>query len=112
MPAPHPFLGNIKIVVVDDRPDFRLLIAQYLARRGAQVFAAKNAIEGSRLHRISRWPPLILFCNDNRALLDARTEEGLEGQEPRGTRLGRKPVKPPTVLLLRGASTVAEATLA
>ena len=49
MQVPRPFLENIKIVVVDDRADFRLLIAQYLARRGAQVFAAKNAIEGLRL---------------------------------------------------------------
>jgi len=45
MAVPAPFLENIKIVVVDDRPDVRLLIGQYLARRGARVFTAKNAIE-------------------------------------------------------------------
>ncbi|MBV9873094.1 MAG: response regulator [Verrucomicrobia bacterium] len=51
MPGSPPFLLNIKIVVVDDNPDIRLLIARFLAEHGAQVFSAKNAIEGLRLVR-------------------------------------------------------------
>jgi CheY-like chemotaxis protein len=59
MAVPPPFPENIKIVLVDDRPDFRLLIAQYLARRGARVFTAKNAIEGLGLVREIR-PEVVL----------------------------------------------------
>ena len=59
MAVPPPFPENIKIVLVDDRPDFRLLIAQYLARRGARVFTAKNAIEGLQLVREIR-PEVVL----------------------------------------------------
>jgi CheY-like chemotaxis protein len=47
--GPSSILENIRIVVVKDRPDLRLLIAEFLTRRGAQVFAAKNAFEGFRL---------------------------------------------------------------
>jgi CheY-like chemotaxis protein len=47
--GPASILENTKIVVVDDRPDFRILIAEFLTRRGAQVFAAKNAFAGLRL---------------------------------------------------------------
>jgi DNA-binding response OmpR family regulator len=57
--APVPFLANIKIVALDDQPDSRLLIARFLARRGAQVFVAKNAFEGFRLIRIIR-PDVVL----------------------------------------------------
>ena len=51
MAARDPFLQNVKIVIVDDRPDLRLMAAQFLAGRGAQVFAAKNATEGFRIIR-------------------------------------------------------------
>jgi CheY-like chemotaxis protein len=47
----QPSLQNIKIVVVDDHPDIRLLIARFLSDQGAQVFTAKNAFEGLRLVR-------------------------------------------------------------
>jgi CheY-like chemotaxis protein len=47
----QPFLQGIRILVVDDKADFRLLTAQFLARKGAQVFSAKNALEGLRLVR-------------------------------------------------------------
>ena len=52
-------LENIRILVVDDKADFRLLTAQFLTRHGAQVFAAKNAFEGLRLVREIR-PDLVL----------------------------------------------------
>ena len=52
-------LENIRILVVDDKADFRLLIAQFLTQQGAQVFAAKNAWEGLRLFREIR-PDLVL----------------------------------------------------
>jgi CheY-like chemotaxis protein len=42
---------NIRILVVEDNADIRLLIARFLAQQGAQVFAAKNAFEGLRLVR-------------------------------------------------------------
>jgi CheY-like chemotaxis protein len=45
------FLDNIRILIVDDKADFRLLTAHFLTRRGAQVFTAKNAFEGLRLVR-------------------------------------------------------------
>jgi CheY-like chemotaxis protein len=51
MESPHPLLANVRILVVDDKADFRLLTARFLARQGAQVFAAKNAFEGLRLVR-------------------------------------------------------------
>ena len=44
-------LEAVRILIVDDKADFRLLTAQFLSRRGAQVFAAKNAFEGLRLVR-------------------------------------------------------------
>jgi CheY-like chemotaxis protein len=47
----HRSLENIRILVVDDKADFRLLTAHFLTRRGAQVFAAKNAFEGLQLVR-------------------------------------------------------------
>jgi CheY-like chemotaxis protein len=52
-------LENIRILIVDDKADFRSLIARFLARHGAQVFAAKNAFEGLRLVREIR-PDLVL----------------------------------------------------
>jgi CheY-like chemotaxis protein len=59
MESPHPHLANTRILIVDDKADFRLLIARFLARRGAQVFAAKNAFEGLRLvHEIR--PDIVL----------------------------------------------------
>ena len=59
MAAPHSILENVKIVVVDDRPDFRFLVAKFLAERGAHVVAAKNAFEGIRLVREIR-PDIVL----------------------------------------------------
>jgi CheY-like chemotaxis protein len=52
-------LENIRILIVEDKADFRLLTAQFLTRHGAQVFAAKNAFEGLRLFREIR-PDLVL----------------------------------------------------
>jgi len=49
MEGPHPPFANIRILIVDDKAAFRLLTARFLARQGAQVFAAKNAFEGLRL---------------------------------------------------------------
>jgi CheY-like chemotaxis protein len=51
MDSPHPALTNIRILIVDDKADFRLLTARFLDRQGARVFAAKNAFEGLRLVR-------------------------------------------------------------
>ena len=50
---------NVRILIVDDKADFRLLTAQFLTRHGVQVFAAKNALEGLRLVREIR-PDLVL----------------------------------------------------
>ena len=47
----RPFLEGIRIIVVEDKGDFLLLITAFLDRHGAQVSAAKNAIEGLRLVR-------------------------------------------------------------
>jgi CheY-like chemotaxis protein len=47
----RPFLEGIRILIVEDNGDFRLLIAGFLDQHGAQVFPAKNAIEGLRLVR-------------------------------------------------------------
>jgi len=52
-------LEAVRILIVDDKADFRLLTAQFLSRRGAQVFAAKNAFEGLRLVREIQ-PDLVL----------------------------------------------------
>jgi CheY-like chemotaxis protein len=51
MEGPHPLLTDIRILIVDDKADFRLLTARFLAGQGAQVLAAKNAFEGLRLVR-------------------------------------------------------------
>ena len=51
MVVKHPSLQNIKIVLVEDHSDIRLLIARFLSEQGAQTFAAKNAVEGLRLVR-------------------------------------------------------------
>jgi CheY-like chemotaxis protein len=51
MARSHLFLENVRILIVDDKPDFRLLIARFLDQYGAQVFAAKGAFEGLRLIR-------------------------------------------------------------
>ena len=59
MKAPHPFLENVRIVLVEDEADLRLLIALFLNEGGAQVFAAKNAFDGLRLVREIR-PDLVL----------------------------------------------------
>ncbi|MBV8276678.1 MAG: response regulator [Verrucomicrobia bacterium] len=61
MPESRPFLLNIKIVVVDDNPDIRLLIARFLDQQGAQVFSAKNAFEGLRLVREVH--PDVVLCD-------------------------------------------------
>jgi CheY-like chemotaxis protein len=52
-------LENIRILIVDDKADFRLVTAHFLFRYGAQVFAAKNAFEGLQLVREIR-PDLVL----------------------------------------------------
>jgi CheY-like chemotaxis protein len=52
-------LQNIRIVVVEDRSDVRLLIAEFLAKRGAVVFTAKNGFEGIRSVRENR-PDIVL----------------------------------------------------
>jgi CheY-like chemotaxis protein len=44
-------LENIRILIVDDKADFRLSTAEFLTQHGAHVFAAKNALEGLRLVR-------------------------------------------------------------
>jgi CheY-like chemotaxis protein len=59
MEEPHLALENIRILIVDDKADFRLLTARFLVRHGAQVFAAKNAVEGLRLVREIR-PNVVL----------------------------------------------------
>jgi CheY-like chemotaxis protein len=59
MAANQPFLQNVRIIIVDDSSDVRLLIARFLAEQGAQVFAAKNAFEGLRLVREIR-PDVVL----------------------------------------------------
>jgi CheY-like chemotaxis protein len=51
MENPHPLLANVRILIVEDKADLRLLTARFLARQGAEVFAAKNAFEGLRLVR-------------------------------------------------------------
>jgi len=55
----RPFLEGIRILVVEDKTDFRLLIAGFLERQGAQVFAARNAFEGLRLFQEIR-PEVVL----------------------------------------------------
>jgi CheY-like chemotaxis protein len=59
MAASRPFLQGIRILVVEDKADLRLLLAGFLAWHGAEVFAAKNAIEGLRLVREMR-PDMVL----------------------------------------------------
>ena len=43
---PGLFLQNVKIVVVVDHSDVRLLIAEFLGKKGALVWATKNAFDG------------------------------------------------------------------
>ena len=50
---------NITIVIVEDNSDVRLLIADFLAKNGAVVFAAKNGLEGFALVRKNR-PDVVL----------------------------------------------------
>jgi CheY-like chemotaxis protein len=39
-------LTNLTIVIVEDHPDIRLYVAEFLSRQGATVIAAPNASEG------------------------------------------------------------------
>jgi len=39
-------LTNVTIVIVEDHPDIRFHVAEFLARQGARVIAAPNAFEG------------------------------------------------------------------
>jgi CheY-like chemotaxis protein len=52
-------LENIRILVVEDNTQFRLLVARFLAQKGAQVFAAEDALEGLRIVREIR-PDIVL----------------------------------------------------
>ncbi|MBV9874905.1 MAG: response regulator [Verrucomicrobia bacterium] len=42
----HRSLDGIRILIVEDHSDIRLLAARFLAERGAQVFTARDAFEG------------------------------------------------------------------
>jgi CheY-like chemotaxis protein len=59
MAGHRPFLEHVKIVIVGDRSDVRLLISRFLAGRGAEVFAAKNATDGLQFIRQIR-PDVVL----------------------------------------------------
>jgi CheY-like chemotaxis protein len=54
-----PLLVGTKIVLVDDKSDFRWWAARFLAERGAQVFTAKDAFEALGLFRALH-PDLVL----------------------------------------------------
>jgi CheY-like chemotaxis protein len=45
------FLEGVRILIVEDNTDIRLLIVAFLDRHDAQVSAAKDAIEALRLVR-------------------------------------------------------------
>ena len=47
----HQSLEGIRILIVEDHSDIRLLAARFLAERGAQVFTARDAFEGLMLLR-------------------------------------------------------------
>ncbi|HEX6563462.1 MAG TPA: response regulator [Chthoniobacterales bacterium] len=47
----HRSLEGIRILIVEDNSDIRLLAARFLAERGAQVFTASDAFEGLMLLR-------------------------------------------------------------
>jgi CheY-like chemotaxis protein len=44
-------LEGIRILIVEDHSEIRLLAARFLAERGAQVFTARDAFEGLMLLR-------------------------------------------------------------
>ena len=39
-------LTNVTIVIVEDHPDIRFHVAEFLSRQGAKVIAAPNAFDG------------------------------------------------------------------
>jgi CheY-like chemotaxis protein len=55
----HRPLEGIRILVVEDHSDIRLLAARFLAEQGAQVLTAKDAFEGLSLIRTLH-PDLVL----------------------------------------------------
>jgi CheY-like chemotaxis protein len=52
-------LEGIRILIVEDHSDIRLLAARFLAEQGAQVFTGKDAFEGLMLFRAFH-PDLVL----------------------------------------------------
>lgn len=59
MEPQHRSLEGIRILIVEDHSDIRLLAARFLADQGAQVFTAKDAFEGLMLVRAFH-PDLVL----------------------------------------------------
>ena len=59
MEPQHRSLEGIRILVVEDHSDIRLLAARFLAEQGAQVFTGKDAFEGLTLVRAFH-PDLVL----------------------------------------------------
>jgi PAS domain S-box-containing protein len=54
-------LGGLKVLVVDDEPDARRLLAEVLERRGAEVLAASSAEEA--LEMLQLWRPDVLLSD-------------------------------------------------
>ena len=59
MELQHRSLEGIRILIVEDHSDIRLLAARFLAQQGAQVSSAKDAFEGLTLVRAFH-PDLVL----------------------------------------------------
>lgn len=59
MEPQHRSLEGIRILIVEDHSDIRLLAARFLAEQGAQVFTGKDAFEGLMLFRAFH-PDLVL----------------------------------------------------
>ena len=59
MEPQHRSLEGIRILIVEDHSDIRLLAARFLAEQGAQVFTGKDAFEGLMLVRAFH-PDLVL----------------------------------------------------
>ena len=58
----HPaILSGTTIVVVEDYPDIRFAIAQFLTRHGAKVFPTSDALEG--LQAVKEHRPNIVLCD-------------------------------------------------
>lgn len=54
-----PTLSDINVVIVEDNPDIRTSVAQFLQRQGAAVVTAANAFEGLKAVKEHR-PDLVL----------------------------------------------------